>query len=70
MALPFLTPLELLEQAAPANPAAGSIRVYAFTDGTLHVLTPAGVDTALGAGGGGGGAAAVNDLTFQRMAFT
>ena len=47
-------PLDLPEQSAPPNPAAGKLRLYAGTDHQWHALTSGGTDTALGSGGGGG----------------
>ena len=59
MATQKLTPVDVVEQSAPANPAAGFLRVYAGTDHALHTLSSGGVNTALGAGGGGGASEAL-----------
>lgn len=47
------TYLELTEMAAPSTPASGYTRVYPDTQGKLHTLNDAGVDTVVGAGGSG-----------------
>lgn len=52
MATPVLSPFDLAAEAAPATPAAGSIRLYAKTsDKHLHQIDDAGVDTDLTATG-------------------
>lgn len=38
----------LLEQAAPATPAAGQLAVYAATDHSLHAKDSNGVDVVIG----------------------
>lgn len=49
-----VTYLDFTTAAAPANPAAGKIRVYSKTGDTLSQRTSGGVETVFGAGGGGG----------------
>jgi hypothetical protein len=49
-----VNPIDLAQlSSAPTVPAAGKVAIYADTAGGLHTLTPAGVNTTLGAGGGG-----------------
>lgn len=49
-------PIELIQQSStPVNPPAGYDRMYFKTDDLLYRLTPAGVETVVGAGGGGSG---------------
>lgn len=45
--------LEFAEAAAPGTPAAGVVRVYAKTDGSLYQKDDAGTETALAGGGAG-----------------
>ena len=40
----------LTESAAPSTPATGEFELYAATDGTLHTLNDAAVDTEIGGG--------------------
>lgn len=44
--------IQFAEGAAPATPAAGMVRLYAKTDGTLYSKDDAGSETPLGAGAG------------------
>jgi uncharacterized protein YuzE len=46
-----ITHLQFEEEAAPATPAAGLVRIYAKTDGLLYMLDAAGVETVLGGAG-------------------
>lgn len=51
-----VTYLDFTTAAAPANPAAGKIRVYSKTGDTLAQRTSGGTETVFGSGGGGGAA--------------
>lgn len=46
--------MDLNEEAAPASPSSGSLRVYAKTDGKIYKKDSSGLETEIGAGGGGG----------------
>lgn len=48
-----VTYLDFTTAAAPANPAAGKVRVYSKTGDTLAERTSGGVETVFGVGGGG-----------------
>lgn len=48
----FSNAVDFTLQASPANPAAGTISLYANTDGTLHYKNNAGTDAALATGAG------------------
>lgn len=48
--------LLMAEGAAPATPAAGTVRLYAKADGMLYAKDDAGTETPLGGGSGGSGA--------------
>jgi len=47
--------------STPANPPAGSVRIYPKTDGKLYMLSSTGVETEIGTGAGGGGGGSVPD---------
>ena len=51
------------EGAAPATPAAGTVVMYAKTDGLLYSKDDAGAETALGVAGGGVAVSSVNGAT-------
>jgi hypothetical protein len=51
----------LVEAAAPATPASGTVIAYAKTDGLLYSKDDAGVETLVSGGSGGGGAPSVTD---------
>lgn len=44
---------DLTEITTPANPSAGTLRIYAKTNDTMYTLNSSGVETQLGTGGGG-----------------
>jgi len=67
MPTPILTAYDIVQQAAPAAPAAGTVRLYAGTDGKLYAKDPAGNVYDLTATGGG---AAVATPTFYGRAST
>lgn len=46
--------LILTEGAAPPTPDAGTVKVYAKTDGAVYAMDDTGAETPLGGGGGGG----------------
>lgn len=50
--------LILTKGAAPATPDAGTVKVYAKTDGAVYAMDDTGAETPLGGGGGGGGGVA------------
>jgi hypothetical protein len=50
----FNGPVALTHQASPANPAAGTLAVFAKTDNKLYTRTSAGVEAELGSEGGAG----------------
>lgn len=52
MAKNVLVPLDFVQQASTATPAASTLRVYAKTDGKLYVKKPDGSEIAVGSGGG------------------
>jgi hypothetical protein len=54
--------LILTKGAAPATPDAGTVKVYAKTDGAVYAMDDTGAETPLG-GGGGGGVAPVVTVT-------
>ncbi len=60
--------LTLVEQTAPATPAAATVVVYAKADGLLYSMNPAGVET-LVSGGPGGGTPDPGTAVFDRCAF-
>lgn len=45
-------PIVVTEQAAPATPAAGTVAIYAKSDGIVYQKDDAGVETSLAGGGG------------------
>src|SRR5690606_37726486 len=47
--------LILTEGAPPATPDAGTVKVYAKTDGAVYAMDDTGAETPLGGGGGGSG---------------
>jgi hypothetical protein len=51
----FSDELRLKEIAKPANPASGTLKVYAKSDDKVYKLTSAGVESEIGSGGSGSG---------------
>lgn len=50
---PIVDVLNLPQQTTPANPAAGTIKTYSKSDGSLYTLNSAGIETRVGSGSGG-----------------
>lgn len=63
MAVPILTPLDIPQSAAPANPSAGTRRLYVDSGtGKISVRTSAGASVSLEEQGGGSGDASFTAL--------
>ena len=56
---PLTDIIQMTQQSTPANPPAGSNKIYPKSDEKFYVLTSGGIESQLGAGGGGGGISVV-----------